>query len=110
MFHMACTATVVLAVFTLATDNVQFPVSGVGWAGMGGVIALQCLSLPLYFVALSHIGALKSAMLANIQPLTSIVAARVLFGELLGAAQLAGGVMVLAGVTLMRWHDGRSRR
>ena len=110
MFHMAVTAAVVLPVLALATGSVQLPVSGAGWAGMCGVVALQCASLPLYFVAVARIGALESAMLANLQPVTSIVAARVLFGELLGAAQLAGGAMVLAGVMLMQWHDARSRR
>ena len=49
-------------------------------------------------------------MLANVQPVTSIVATRMLFGELLGAAQLAGGAMVLAGIMLMQWYDARSRR
>ena len=77
---------------------------------MFGVVALQCASLPMYFVAVARVGALKTAMLANIQPVVSIVAARGLFGELLGAAQLVGGAMVLAGVMLMQWHDGRSRR
>ena len=110
MFHMAVTAAVALPAVALATGSVQLPVSGTGWAGMLGVVALQCTSLPLYFVAITRIGALSTAMLANLQPVTSIVAARALFGELLGAAQLAGGAMVLAGVMLMQWHDGRTKR
>ena len=109
MFHMAITAAAVLVGLALATGSVQWPVSGTGWAGMFGVVALQCASLPLYFVAIARIGALKSAMLANVQPVTSIVAARALFGELLGAAQLAGGAMVLAGIMLMQRHDARTR-
>ena len=110
MFHMAATAGVALPALALATGSVQLPVTGAGWAGMLGVVALQCASLPLYFVAITRIGALKTAMLANLQPVVSIVAARVLFDELLGAVQLVGGAMVLAGVMLMQWHDGRSRR
>ena len=110
MFHMAVTAAVALPALALATGSVQLPTSGTGWAGMFAVIALQCTSLPLYFVAVARIGALKTAMLANLQPVTSIVAARALFGELLGAVQLVGGAMVLAGVMLMQWHDGRARR
>ena len=110
MFHMAATAAVVLPAMTFATGSVRLPASEVGWAGMVCVIALQCASLPLYFVAISRIGALKSAMLSNIQPVVSIVAAGAFFGELLGVAQLMGGAMVLAGVMLMQWHDGRARR
>ena len=110
MFHMAVAAAVALPVLALATGSVQLPQSTTGWAGMFAVIALQCASLPMYFVAVARIGALKTAMLANLQPVVSIVAARGFFGELLGAAQLAGGAMVLAGVMLMQWHDGRSKR
>ena len=110
MFHMAVTASAVLVALTFVTGSVQWPVSGTGWAGMFGVVVLQCGSLPLYFVAIARIGALKSGMLANVQPVTSIVAARALFGELLGATQFAGGAMVLAGIMLMQWHDRRSRR
>ncbi len=110
MFHMAVTAAVALPALALATGSVQLPVSGAGWAGMLGVVTLQCVSLPLYYVAVARIGALKAAMLTNVQPVVSITAARALFGELLGATQLVGGAMVLAGVMLMQWHDGRSRR
>ena len=109
MFHMAVTAAAVLVTLALATCSVQWPVSGTGWTGMFGVVALQCGALPLYFVAIARIGALKSAILANVQPVTGIIAARALFGELLGAAQLAGGALVLAGIMLMQWHDTRAR-
>ena len=109
MFHMAATSAVLLPVVTLATGSVQLPTAWSGWAGTGAVIALQCASLPLYFVALTRIGALKTALLANLQPVVSIVAARVLFGELLGLAQLVGGAMVLAAIVVMQWYDGRAR-
>ena len=109
MFHMAATSAVLLPVVALATGSVQLPTAWSGWAGTGAVIALQCASLPLYFVAISRIGALKTAVLANLQPVTSILAARVLFAELLGVAQLVGGAMVLAAIVFMQWYDGRTR-
>ena len=108
-FHMAVSTAVVLVALTLLTGSLKWPVSGTGWAGMLGVVVLQCGALPLYYVSIARIGALKAAMVANLQPVTSIVAARAFFGELLGAAQLAGGAMVLAGILLMQWHDARTR-
>lgn len=109
MFHMAATSAVLLPVATVATGSVQLPAAWSGWAGTGAVIVLQCASLPLYFVAIARIGALKTAVLANLQPVTSIVAARVLFGELLGLTQLVGGTMVLAAIMFMQWYDARTR-
>ena len=110
MFHMVVSATVTLVILTLATGGVELPVSDSGWAGLFGAVALQCVSLPLYFVAISRIGALKSAMLANIQPMTTIIVAALVLGEILGAAQLAGGAMVLASVIMLQWYDAKTRR
>ena len=44
-------------------------------------------------------------MLANVQPLSSIVLAFLVFGELLSGLQLVGGGMVLAGIWLMQRQD-----
>lgn len=110
MFHMVVSAAIALVVLTLATGGVRLPVSDGGWAGMFAAIALQCMSLPLYFVAISRIGALKSAMAANIQPVITVIIAAMVLGEILGAMQLAGGALVLASVVLMQQCDARARR
>ena len=110
MFHMVVSASITLVVLTLATGSVDLPVSDSGWAGLFAAVVLQCISLPLYFVAISRIGALKSAMLANIQPVTTIIIAAVVLGEILDVTQLAGGAIVLASVIVMQRYDARARR
>ena len=110
MFHMVVSASITLVVLTLATTSVDLPVSDGGWAGLFAAVVLQCISLPLYFVAISRIGALKSAMLANIQPVTTIIIAALVLGEILDVTQLAGGAMVLASVVVMQWFDAKGPR
>ncbi len=51
----------------------------------------------------------RSAVLANLQPVISIVAAYLLFGEVLTWLQSAGAVLVLGGIMLMQWSDLRRR-
>ncbi|MBT3535138.1 MAG: EamA family transporter [Rhodospirillaceae bacterium] len=58
--------------------------------------------MPLYFLALTYIGAMKSAMFTNAQPLVSIAAAYLLFGEIMTPIQLLGGALVLGGIWLMQ--------
>jgi DME family drug/metabolite transporter len=87
---------------------VVWPSAAVGWAGMAGVVCLQASSVPLYFIGLARIGALRSAVITNLQPVVSIVAAFLLFGEILTPVQLIGGAMVLAGIWLMQWAGTRS--
>jgi DME family drug/metabolite transporter len=107
-FHMALVAATVLLVVSLSSGNVVWPSAAVGWAGMAGVVCLQASSVPLYFIGLARIGALRSAVITNLQPVVSIVAAFLLFGEILTPVQLIGGAMVLAGIWLMQWAGTRS--
>ena len=100
-----------LLVFTYPTMIATLgllPAGTSGWGGLIGVVALQSLLAPACFAGIARIGALKSGMLSNIQPATSIVAAFLLFGEWLTPTQLLGGVMVIAGILLMQWHDARA--
>ena len=73
------------------------------------VVSLQAASIPLYFAAMRRVGALKSSMVTNVQPVVSIVAAFVLYGELLTPVQLAGGALTLAAVWWTQRLDSRRR-
>ena len=108
-WHMALVAAVLLTVYAVASGSVTLPTAPVGWAGMVGVAVLQASSIPLFYVAIHHIGPARSAMLTNLQPVISIVAAYLLFGEVLTWLQSVGAVLVLGGIMLMQWSDLRQR-
>lgn len=104
-FNMATVAAVVLCVITLGTAQFQVPGTPTGWLGLLLVVALQACSIPLYFAAIPRIGALKSAMVSNVQPVVSIVAAFALYQELLNLTQFAGGALVIGAVWWMQRID-----
>ena len=106
--HMTIAATVTILVVSALGGSFVLPVDAAGWGGLLGVVALQSGLAPVYFAGIARIGALKSGMLANIQPVTSIVAAFLLFGEWLTPVQLLGGAMVIAGILIMQRHDARA--
>ena len=105
--HMAVVAALVLLSLNLAADGFDWPRSTGGWAGFAGVVLLQASSVPAYFISIGIIGALKSGMITNLQPMVSIVAAFILFGETLTPVQLTGGAMILTAVWVMQWSDSR---
>ncbi|MDP6344794.1 MAG: DMT family transporter [Alphaproteobacteria bacterium] len=105
--HMGLIAAAGLLLLAYSGDGLVWPTAAVGWAGLFGVVALQASAVPIYFVALARIGALNSGMLSNVQPVVSIAAAFLFFGEILTAVQLFGGLMVLGGIWLMQWSDRR---
>lgn len=106
--HMTIAATVTILVVSVLNGSFVLPVNAAGWSGLLGVAALQSGLAPVYFAGVARIGALKSGMLANIQPVTSIAAAFLLFGEWLTPVQLLGGAMVIAGILIMQRHDARA--
>jgi drug/metabolite transporter (DMT)-like permease len=113
-FNMASVAAVLLCVVTIGADQVQAPNTPSGWLSLAIVVGLQACSIPLYYAAIPRIGALKSAMVSNVQPLVSILAAFALYQELLSPTQFAGGIAVLGAVIWMqhfdRQHPSRNAR
>lgn len=105
VFHMGMVAAVVLSGVCLLTGYAEFPMTSIGWTGLVLVALLQTVSLPLFYLALPRVGALKAGMVVNIQPVVSIVAAFVLFAEVMTLIELAGGAMVLLGIWMMQRLD-----
>lgn len=108
--HMAAVAAVLLCIITLGSEQLLAPSTPTGWLGLGLVVTLQAGCIPLYFASIPRIGALKSAMVANVQPVVSIVAAFALYRELLDLTQFAGGALVLGAVWWMQHFDRRRQR
>jgi DME family drug/metabolite transporter len=100
--HMALVAAAVLLALCLSFGTIAWPINPSGWGGLWAVVILQASSVPLYFLGLSYIGAMRSAMFTNAQPLISISAAYLLFGEIMTPVQLLGGALVLGGIWLMQ--------
>lgn len=108
--YMSAVAAVILLVVLAATGGPVWPTTGGGWFGMLATGTTQSLAVPFYFLAIARIGAMRSAMFSNIQPVVSIVAAWLLFGDLLGPAQFVGGAMVLGAIFCVQLSDARATR
>ena len=114
-FHFSVYALLTLALIALimtytSIGETRLPLTASGWLGALGVGILQGIGTPMYLYAILKIGALKTGMVTNIQPLTSISQAWVLFGEVLTGLQAMGGILVLAAIAVMQWADLRSHK
>lgn len=102
MTHMAVSAAVVLTVATIVVGGAPIPTTETAWYATAAAAVVQALSVPLFYVALPIIGPERTAVLNNLQPLSSIVVAFLLLGEALGPLQLVGAAMILGGIFLMQ--------
>ncbi len=69
-------------------------------AGWGWIACLAAVStvaaIGLFFAGLRRVGPTSASILSTVEPLATVVLAFLIFGETLGALQLAGGTLVLA--------------
>ena len=110
MFYMSLVASTILVAIAYGGGFVVWPTADIGWVGIAGVVVLQGVSVNIYYQVILWIGALKSSIITNIQPLASILAAWILFDEVLTPTQLLGGALVLGGILYMQWAETRGRR
>ena len=104
-FHISCFSLITLIVICLFFGSLNLPTSRTGWAGTLGVGLFQSGGTPLYLYAISRIGALKAGMAVNIQPVVAVIAAWMLFSEVLEFPQAVGGGIVLLAIVAMQVID-----
>ena len=79
------------------------PAAASGWLVLLALaLVSQILGQGLIAYAFAHLPASLSSVSLLIQPVVAALAAWAIFGEAVGAAQLAGGAIVLAGIWLAR--------
>jgi drug/metabolite transporter (DMT)-like permease len=106
-FYMTAVACVMLVAIAIVSGGVTLPTSTGGWLGASLVVLFQGCSIPFFYAAIPRIGPEKTAVLNNLQPVSSILFAYFLFAQTLSAVQFLGGTMVLGGILLMQWHERR---
>jgi drug/metabolite transporter (DMT)-like permease len=73
-----------------------------GWGLMACIAAVSTVgAIGLFFAGLKRVGATTASILATVEPLVTVVLAFLIFGEVLGVVQIAGGALVLAAVLVI---------
>lgn len=85
----------------------QFSFGWLVWLGFGyAVVGPLFLTNILWFTAIDRVGPSRASLFANLQPFFSVFFALVLLGESLRTLEIAGGVLVFAGIALERlWRS-----
>jgi drug/metabolite transporter (DMT)-like permease len=89
-------------------------VSLAGWGWLACLAAVSTVAaIGLFFAGLRRVGPTSASILSTVEPVVTVVLAALVFGETLGAVQLAGGALVLAAVPTLalarREGSGRPR-
>jgi len=77
-------------------------VTPVGWGWLAGIAVVSTVAaVSLFFAGLKRVGPTTASILSTVEPVVTVLLAFLVFGELLGALQLVGGVLVIAAVLVL---------
>jgi drug/metabolite transporter (DMT)-like permease len=90
------------AVLSLGMHQLQFDFGTKAWLAIGGIILFPTvIAMTTFFYGLRMIGSTRASILSMIEPLVTITASAILFGDRLTLAQWIGGGAVLLGALLV---------
>ncbi|EKD37880.1 MAG: hypothetical protein ACD_75C00958G0003 [uncultured bacterium] len=78
--------------------------TSLAYLGIGGT----AVGFSLYYRGIKKIGATRAGIFINLVPVFSLLLARLILGESIKPIVLAGGILVLAGVSLANYHRSGS--
>ncbi len=89
-------------VFLVATGTVRAPSGPEALAGIAGMALLgSVLPIVTLFAAIGILGSADASLVSTIEPLFTVALAAAVLGERLTPAQVAGGVLIMAGVAIV---------
>ncbi len=89
-------STAMFVVLSATTQTLNLPHSSIGWIGLLGMSFTTTLSVLAIFISTARIGAFRTALIMNLEPLVSTLASMALLGEVLEPLQALGGAIMLA--------------
>jgi probable blue pigment (indigoidine) exporter len=97
-------STAIFVALSLATHTWSVPQNTVGWAAFIGMSVTSTVSMLTIFMSVTRIGAFRTALIMNLEPLVSTLASVVLLGEVLGPVQAFGGALMLVALCAFQWR------
>ncbi len=99
--YMMLSAAIALAAFGLVQGGVHWPISPLGWFGSGGVAIAYTIGTIAFFAAIPLLGAVRAAMISNVEPVLGILFAMAVLGETVSLLQGLGIVAVIGSIFAM---------
>ncbi len=103
LFYSVLVTAAVLGPLAGVSESRLVPASAGGWAAVVALaLVCQIAGQGLIIHALAHLPPAFSALTLLLQPVVAALAAWALFGEALGGRELAGALLIFAGIVLAR--------
>jgi drug/metabolite transporter (DMT)-like permease len=99
--YMMLSAAATLVVISLIHGDLRWPGTLQGWTGFGGVAIAYTIGTVTFFAAIPFLGAVRAAMISNLEPVLGILFAVAVLGEAITPLQAVGIVLVIGSIFAM---------
>ncbi|MGH2681856.1 MAG: DMT family transporter [Actinomycetota bacterium] len=89
-----------LALFAVMSGQARAPSGAAEWFPVSGMGVLTAGAFFCLFAGLRRVGAVRTAIIASLEPVATALLALIFLGEPLGAGVVAGGALILAGAVI----------
>ena len=98
-FYLMLTMSITTLIFGIAVGQISFDITPQAWAYSALISFLVTLgATPLFQLGVRYEGASTAGVMSTFEPITSVALGAMVLGEAVGAAQVIGCMMILAGV------------
>jgi len=95
-WYSLVSSSAVLLVMAGVTGTWNMPHSPIGWGAFAGITVFSTVSTLALFASAARIGAFRTALVMNLEPVVSTLLSILVLGEIVTPLQLAGGATMIA--------------
>ena len=99
--YMMISAAASLVVICMIHGDLHLPATIQGWTGFSGVAIAYTIGTVTFFAAIPLLGAVRAAMISNLEPVLGILFAMAVLGEAVSPLQALGIVLVIGSIFAM---------
>lgn len=99
--YMMVSAASILTVICAIHGDLRLPVTLQGWTGFSGVAIAYTIGTVTFFAAIPFLGAVRAAMISNLEPVLGILFAMAVLGEAVSPLQALGIALVIGSIFAM---------
>jgi len=99
--YMMVSAATSLVSICIIQGDLRLPTTLQGWTGFGGVAIAYTIGTVTFFAAIPFLGAVRAAMISNLEPVLGILFAMAVLGEVVSPLQAMGIVLVIGSIFAM---------
>ena len=103
---MHISSALIFVIAFIIVGDADLPKNARGWVSYCSVPIFYMIGVTAFFYGISCIGAVRSSVIMNLEPIGSIALGFIVLGQILSPSQLIGATCVIVSLIGIKTHEG----